>query len=165
MRLLQDLPETTEYEVRGKEGNSAPWVPERGLMEGCPSSPGLFNIYHQAPMRIAEKKRKEKAEEDGRQAGIVMKWVTGSAFRSAKTWEKKCTEAVAVVVEKSMFADDTTAVGEKEELSVWNRGYETGHGTIRRAQQQRQGGSSRFWGGRKRKCQNAGLEVGMAGRC
>ena len=119
LRLLQDLHECTEYVVRGREGNSDPWVPGRGLTEGCPSSPGLFNIYHQAVMRIAKAERERKAAEDGRVAGIVMKWVPGSAFPSEKTWEKKeCTEAKAVVVEKSLFADDTTAVGEKEELEV-----------------------------------------------
>ena len=47
-----------------------------------------------------------------------MKWVPGSSFPATKTWEKKCSEAVAVVIEKSLFADDTTAVGEKQELSV-----------------------------------------------
>ena len=118
LRLVQDLHESTEYEVRSKEGNSDPWVPERGLTEGCPSSPGLFNVYHQAPMRIAKREREKKAEEDGRKAGIVMKWVPGSAFPAVNTWEKKSSEAVAVVVEKSLFADDTTAVGEKKELSV-----------------------------------------------
>ena len=47
-----------------------------------------------------------------------MRWVPGSAFPSERTWEKQCTESVEVVVEKSLFADDTTAVGEKEELDV-----------------------------------------------
>ena len=46
LRVLMDLHEGTEYKVRGKVGMSEPWVPERGLREGCPSSPGLFNIYH-----------------------------------------------------------------------------------------------------------------------
>ena len=64
LRLVQDLHESTEYEVRGKEGNLDPWVLERGLTEGCPSSPGLFNVYHQAPMRLAKKERKKRAEED-----------------------------------------------------------------------------------------------------
>ena len=37
-------------------------------------------------------------------------------FRRRTHGRKK--EAVAVVVEKSLFADDTTAVGDKEELEV-----------------------------------------------
>ena len=69
-------------------------------------------------MRIARREREKQAEEDGRRAGIVMKWIPGSAFPAVKTWERKCSEAVAVVVEKSLFADDTTAVGEKTELEV-----------------------------------------------
>ena len=118
LRLLYDLHETTEYEVRGREGNSEPWVPGRGLTEGCPSSPGLFNIYHQAVMRLARSEREKRAREDGRGAGIIMRWVPGSAFPAQKTWEKECSEAVSVVVEKSLFADDTTAVGDKCELEV-----------------------------------------------
>ena len=31
LRALQDLHESTEYKVRGKEGDSETWVPERGL--------------------------------------------------------------------------------------------------------------------------------------
>ena len=69
-------------------------------------------------MRITEKERIKKAAEDGRGVGIVIKWVPGSAFLAQKTWEKKCSEVVAVVVEKSLFADDTTAVGDKEELAA-----------------------------------------------
>ena len=48
LRVVIDLHEATEYAVRGKEGDSEVWVPERGLREGCPSSPILFNIFHQA---------------------------------------------------------------------------------------------------------------------
>ena len=72
--------ETTEYKVRGKVGFSETWVPDRGLREGCPSSPVLFNIFHQAVMRLAAKLRLKEAEEKGLTAGIVVKWVPGSAF-------------------------------------------------------------------------------------
>ena len=67
-------------------------------------------------MRIAKKERDKKAMEEGKTAGLVVKWVPGSAFPAENTWEKKCSEAVTVVVEKSLFTDDTTAVGEKQEL-------------------------------------------------
>ena len=113
-----DLHESTEYVVRGREGNSSPWVPDRGLTEGCPSSPILFNIYHQAVMRIAKKERMERALSDGRSAGIVMKWVPGSAFPSARAWERGCSDAVEVRITESLFADDTTEIGEKDELTV-----------------------------------------------
>ena len=95
LRSLQDLHETTEYKIRGKEGFSEEWVPERGLREGCPSSPPLFNIFHQAVMRLARKKRLERAERSGKTAGVIVKWVPGSCFPSEATWEKQNSEAVA----------------------------------------------------------------------
>ena len=50
---LKNLHETTEYKVPGQDGFSEIWVPDRGLREGCPSSPPCFNIFHQAVMRRA----------------------------------------------------------------------------------------------------------------
>ena len=40
----------------------------------------------------------------------------GSSFPSAALWEKKNSEAVEINVDKSLFADDTTIVGNAEEL-------------------------------------------------
>eukprot|EP00971_Amphidinium_carterae_P006695 131952-Amphidinium_carterae.1 len=40
----------TSYCVRAYGGVSTEYVPDRGLREGCPSSPVLFNIYHCAVM-------------------------------------------------------------------------------------------------------------------
>ena len=51
LRVLQDLHETTEYKVIGRDGESEPWIPERGLREGGATSPPLFNVYHQAPIK------------------------------------------------------------------------------------------------------------------
>ena len=118
LRLLIDLHETTEYVVRGREGNSDPWVPGRGLTEGCPSSPILFNVFHQAVMRIAKRRREAKAAEEGKSAGVIMKWVPGSAFPSAQAWERGCSEAVEVRISELLFADDTTELGDKGELEI-----------------------------------------------
>ena len=116
LRVIMDLHESTEYVVRGKEGNSEPWVPARGLREGCPSSPILFNIYHQAVMRVAVEERKEEAERNGREVGVCYKWVPGSALPGERLWEKENSEAVEVWIDSSLFADDTTMVGDEEEL-------------------------------------------------
>ena len=67
-------------------------------------------------MRQALRARMQRAEEEGLVAGGVVKWVPGSAFPSEATWEKKNSEAVEVRVAKSLFADDTTIVGNKEEI-------------------------------------------------
>lgn len=118
LRVLQDLHEGTEYRVRGREGVSEPWHPERGLREGCPSSPILFNIYHQAPMRIATTARKRRALQEfgSDEVGVVYHWVPGSNFPSTGNWEKTNSEAVTVTVDKSLFADDTTPTGKKKEM-------------------------------------------------
>ena len=59
MDTLMDLHETTQYKVRGREGDSSTWRPERGLREGCPTSPVLSIIYHKAVMQVAIKEIQE----------------------------------------------------------------------------------------------------------
>ena len=117
LRVLKDLHESTAYKIRSREGDSEPWVPNRGLREGCPSSPPLFNIFHQVVMRLATKARKRKAEEMGLEAGLAFKWVPGSSFPSENSWEKGTnSEAKRICIDKGLFADDTTKIGKKREL-------------------------------------------------
>ena len=116
LRVIEDLHETTEYAVRGKEGTSEPWVPDRGLREGCPLSPILFNIFHQAVMKMAAGERMVAASEEGVRPGICIKWVPGSALPSSQTLEKQNSETVEVWIDSSLFADNTTVVGDKEEI-------------------------------------------------
>ena len=116
LRAIQDLHETTQYKIKSREGDSEAWIPQRGLREGCPSSPILFNIIHQAIMRIAKQKRKRKAEEAGLETGINYNWVPGSCFPNVSRWEKGNTDAKRVKIYDSLFADDTTPVGKKKEL-------------------------------------------------
>ena len=116
LRAIMNLHETTEYRVKTKEGESEPWLPNRGLREGCPSSPPLFNIFHQVVMRIATRKRREKAQETNLEMGLTYKWVPGSSFPNEARWEKKNSEAREVIINKGLFADDTTEIGRKKEL-------------------------------------------------
>ena len=116
LRTIKNLHETTVYRVKSKEGESEPWTTERGLREGCPSSPILFNIYHQVPMRLATKRRKRKADELNLEMGLDFKWIPGSSFPNEARWEKQNSEAKRVKIDKGLFADDTSKVGKRKEL-------------------------------------------------
>ena len=113
---LQDLHEATTYVVKGRGEDSGSWRPERGLREGCATSPTLFNVYHQAVMRKAEEARKEEAEREGRQVGVRIRWQPGNAFPSNNLWEKYSSEAESRIITTSLFADDTTLVGRRDEI-------------------------------------------------
>ena len=54
---LKDLHEFTSYRVRGEERDSTRFIQQRGLREGCATSPVIFNIFHQAVIRVAENER------------------------------------------------------------------------------------------------------------
>ena len=118
LQAVQNLHETTTYKVKSREGYSEEWVPERGLREGCPTSPPLFNIFHQVVMRQASKTRKRKADESNMEVGICMKWIPGSAFPSGQSWEKSNSEAKRIRIERGLFADDTTVAGKKGEIEA-----------------------------------------------
>ena len=72
IRVIRGLHETTSFKVREKEGVSGEWLPERGLREGCSTSPVLFNNCHQEVMRQAEKHRRELGGEEVR---VRFRWV------------------------------------------------------------------------------------------
>ena len=67
-------------------------------------------------MRVAKIEREKRALEMGLDVGVVYRWVPGSAFPSESGWEKDNSDAIEVVIDKSLFADDTSVVGYMDEL-------------------------------------------------
>ena len=61
-------------------------------------------------------KRRAEAAEHNEAAGISISFVAGSDFPSTSKWEKKNSENQVRLVDKSLFADDTTPTGKKKEL-------------------------------------------------
>ena len=50
------------------------------------------------------------------EVGVEWRWISGSSFAGAGTWETNGSEAKEVRFRELLFADDTTIVGTKEEM-------------------------------------------------
>ena len=70
IKVCRALHEHTAYAVRIQGEKSSTWVPGRGLREGCPSSPPLFNVYHDGVLEDFRARRAEAAEARGWKPGI-----------------------------------------------------------------------------------------------
>ena len=110
-----DLHETTAYVVKGKEGESDNWIPQLGVREDCPTSPVLFNVFHQAVIQAAERKRNEKVVSSGQPMGIAWNWIDDDKFPSSEQTGKFNSGAKRTRLSISLFADDTTVLGTAEE--------------------------------------------------
>ena len=116
--LPENLHESTAYAIKGKEQDSSKWLPERGLREWCPSSPTiLFNVYHQTVIRLAEQTRANQTRINNMIMGIQWKWIAGSKLPNPQKSEATNSESKTRHLILSLFADDITVLGEREEIS------------------------------------------------
>ena len=93
VRVLRALHDHTSFRVFIHNGYSDPWFTERGLREGCPSSPVLFSTFHYAVMLTFRARRAEKAASLGAAPGIqwCFKVVGRSRRQSLVTWRLRMT--------------------------------------------------------------------------
>ena len=99
------------------ERESTEYIPQRGLREGCATSPIIFNIFHQAVMRIADKQRKEEARERDQEVGVGWRYMTGHSLPPKHLKNSFYSEASSTRLKMSLFADDTTVIGTQEEIT------------------------------------------------
>ena len=117
MRTLKGMHEKTEYACRVGKELSERYRPRRGLREGCPSSPILFNILHDESIRHAIRTRKRNAEEHGLEGiGLEWKWRKKSRLTYQQQTKRNAHEAETTILDRVLFADDTTMLGKKREL-------------------------------------------------
>ena len=86
LQALKNLHEKTIYKVRGRNAMSESWVPQRGLREGCTTSPILFSIFHACVMKRANEERRKNAEKREFVIGNTMDLEAGF-FSSTKVTE------------------------------------------------------------------------------
>ena len=106
------------YKVRVHSGFSKAFILERGLREGCPSSPVLFNIYHAAVMMDFRAGRKEASSQGLMDEGVD--WVAqvdGGLFRPRSS-RKKGRFQLRTVFGGAEFADDTVTCSSASHAAV-----------------------------------------------
>ena len=110
---IKDLREATSYAIKTREGDSENWLPQRGLREGCPTSPVLFNIFHQVVIRKAEEKRQSR---NSSQVGIPWRHIVQDKIPGPNQFGKYNSECQESHLTMSLFAEDTTMLGAAREI-------------------------------------------------
>ena len=70
INVCKGLHNFTRFHTRVEGVTSRDYEADRGLKEGCPSSPPLFNLYHQAVLADFRIRRKRTAARLGLTAGV-----------------------------------------------------------------------------------------------
>ena len=117
IKILQALHNHTEMKVRVHGGISSGYIPDRGLREGCPSSPVLFNIYHDAVMEDFRTRRATRAQNSEQIPGI--EWeakIDGKLTKRFSVRTQAGQETRTDILGDMGYADDTAILGEAEEV-------------------------------------------------
>ena len=140
IKVCKALHEHTSYMMKMLGGTSSSWKPDRGLREGCPSSPPLFNIYHDGVMQDFRKRREVAATAVNKKPGLGWHYkvdgrVSIKGFRARLSLDPNRTSASFGTSEKSQgggwarevretvigdvgFADDTMLAGDVDEMQI-----------------------------------------------
>lgn len=88
VKVLQALRNHTAMRVR-VWGVSSGYLPDRGLREGCPSSPVLFNIYRDAVLQDFRTRRSREAQARGQVPGLEWEFKVDGALRKTQAERKQ----------------------------------------------------------------------------
>ena len=118
IKVCKALHEATRYQVRIHGGESQEYEADKGLREGCPSSPPLFNAYHQAVLEDFRIRRAQSADQANQHPGLP--WIVkadGRVHHGVHSQEHLFRKSKEVVLGDIGFADDTCLIGEAEEMA------------------------------------------------
>ena len=114
LAVLKALHDHTRFMVFAHNGYSDAWFTERGLREGCPSSPILFSIFHHCVLLTFRARRLVRARELGCAPGLA--WAYKVDGRIARPGKAKRSSRGVVQVVLGEYADDTALLGHLNEL-------------------------------------------------
>ena len=118
IQVCQALHNHTQFHVKLEGTLSQNYEADRGLKEGCPSSPPLFNLYHQAVLHDFRARRKRSAESAGLTPGIEWKvFVDGRLTRRRTYYQTQANSKVHIFGDLE-FGDDTATIATVSEFPL-----------------------------------------------
>ena len=103
--------------MRIYKGKSSDYEVDKGLREGCPSSPALFNVYHHAVMEDFRCRRQTNAESLGMTPGLP--WtlkIDGQCDHNYHSRAHLTGNSEDACLGEIVFADDTCLIGDATEI-------------------------------------------------
>lgn len=116
IQICQGLHNHTLFHVRVSGATSTNYEADRGLREGCPSSPPLFNLYHAAVMNDFRQRRKRKAEAHNLEPGIPWKAIVDGKLKRRRTTFQAQKNSKVHIFGDIEFADDTATFATSAEF-------------------------------------------------
>ena len=116
IKVCMALHEGTAYCVRSLGRKSSKYGTDRGLREGCPSSPPLFNVYHHFVMTDFRERRRIAAATAGRVPGVKWRYRVDGNLVKTKRARKHNWYTGETVIGDIGFADDVGLVTTPDEL-------------------------------------------------
>ena len=117
LQVLRALHDHTSFKVFIHNGYSTPWLTDRGLREGCPSSPVLFNLFHSFVMRTFRARRQIAAQALNRSPGLPWQFKVDGRLTRRPTGKTSSQGVEEVCLGDLEYADDTQIFGFLDEVS------------------------------------------------
>ena len=115
-KVLRAIHEGTASKVRVRGFESTSFIPGRGLREGCPSSPSLFNLMHHCIMEVYRARRARQARAAGLVPGVEWTYkVDGRVAKRKGDREDEGRHTRRRIIGDFAYADDTGIIGDVAE--------------------------------------------------
>ena len=118
INLLKALHEHTQFQAFIHNGYSTAWFTERGLREGCPSSPILFNIFHNYILKTFRARRETNASNLRMSPGLPWSYKVDGKLTRTTAGKASSRGVRALCIGDVEYADDTQIMEYSEEVAL-----------------------------------------------